>query len=154
MHTCSDIDIRAVDRLQGLPSCSRVVLYLCPTNVLPSHTHATWYFAASATCRALRFRDVLEDIDHFDDYPSPQPISSRYSLEQCIQQCLVIKSAAAPNTEGFSPLVRARFLGYLILKAPTDEGRTNLSNEVHDCVDDAALLELASRYKLIFLRCY
>ena len=84
----------------------------------------------------------------------PNPYRPATLWSNAYNKCLVIKSAAAPNTEGFSPLVRARFLGYLILKAPTDEGRTNLSNEVHDCVDDAALLELASRYKLIFLRCY
>ena len=84
----------------------------------------------------------------------PNPYRPATLWSNAYNKCLIIESAAAPNTEGFSPLVRARFLGYLILKAPADEGRTNLSNEVHGCVDDAALFELASRYKLIFLRCY
>jgi hypothetical protein len=50
----------------------------------------------------------------------------------------------------FQP-VRARFLGYMIVKAATDEGCTNLPTEVCDCVNDAELFELAELYKIKFL---
>jgi hypothetical protein len=52
-----------------------------------------------------------------------------------------------------SPLVLSRFLGYMILEAPTDYGRTNFSNEVIACTNDVALQDLAKLYINHFLRC-
>ncbi|KAI0246066.1 hypothetical protein BJV78DRAFT_1135986, partial [Lactifluus subvellereus] len=51
-------------------------------------------------------------------------------------------------------LVCARVLGYLIRHAPTDHGRTNISNEVMDCEDDNKLVELAQLYINNFIRCF
>ena len=53
-----------------------------------------------------------------------------FSLGRCIQQVSGIYCTLA--------LIRSCFLG-----SPTDKGRTNFSTEVRDCVDDAALFELA-----------
>jgi hypothetical protein len=83
----------------------------------------------------------------------PSPYSPATLWDDAYNKCLTLESAVAPSTMTFPPLICARFLGYIILKAPTDEGCTNFSTKVHDCVDDVALFELAEKYISCFLRC-
>jgi hypothetical protein len=51
-----------------------------------------------------------------------------------------------------SVLICARILGYMILEAPTDEGRTELATEIVRCVGDEDLQKLAEIYKNHLLR--
>lgn len=71
-------------------------------------------------------------------------------------RCLDFESSsisALPPTQGPSPLVCARFLGYMIREAPADTGRDNISNDLIDCTDNEALKSLATLYIDVFLRC-
>ncbi|THH20036.1 hypothetical protein EW146_g1228 [Bondarzewia mesenterica] len=52
-----------------------------------------------------------------------------------------------------SPLICARFLGYMILEAPTDRGRDNCANEIKDCADEETLMKLANLYINDHVRC-
>jgi hypothetical protein len=84
----------------------------------------------------------------------PSPYSPATLWDDAYNKCITLESAVGPSIMTFPPLICARFLGYMILKAPTDEGRTNVSTEVRDCVDDATLFELARKYISCFLRCW
>ncbi|KAJ8584280.1 hypothetical protein M405DRAFT_747326 [Rhizopogon salebrosus TDB-379] len=59
--------------------------------------------------------------------------------------CLEFESKAIstplPSSDP-SCLVCARFLGYMILEAPTDHGRDNISRQIIDCVDEDEQVEL------------
>ncbi|KAG8932747.1 hypothetical protein FRC03_007550 [Tulasnella sp. 419] len=59
-----------------------------------------------------------------------------------------------PPKSGPSALVCARFLGYMILEAPTDVGRLNFANELMTDSKDAALCGLAKFYIDHFVRCF
>ncbi|KAF8483126.1 hypothetical protein JB92DRAFT_2763245 [Gautieria morchelliformis] len=53
-----------------------------------------------------------------------------------------------------SPLILSRFLGYMILEAPADCGRTYFSNKVIACTNNMALQDLAKFYMNDFVRCF
>ena len=115
--------------------------------------------AKSALCRKRKsqlLRGALIQTRSFNSAMTalpPSPYSPATLWDDAYNKCLTLESAVAPSIKTFPPLIRARFLGYMILKAPTDEGRTNVSTEVRDCVDDAALFQLAAKYKYCFLHC-
>jgi hypothetical protein len=82
----------------------------------------------------------------------PQPLPPNpYSHEQldchnAYNVCLHLETAA-PLPQGpqdrRSELVFARFLGYMIIEAPSDEGRATISREINSCGDDATCMVLA-----------
>lgn len=71
---------------------------------------------------------------------NPYNLSSEPEWYNAYQWCLQIEPHCL-NDKG-QDLVYARILGYLILKAPTSEGRNYISNEILSC-DKAELYELA-----------
>lgn len=88
--------------------------------------------------------------------PTPLPGNSyppRSLWRNAYDKCLAYESVALSTPTPFSQLVGARFLGYMIQLAPTNEGRDNFSNEVVDCADHDALQNLAILYRDHFTRC-
>jgi hypothetical protein len=84
---------------------------------------------------------------------NPYPVGlwrNAYNVCFDFEQRSTLQIASAST---LSPLVLSRFLGYMILEAPTDHGRTNFSNEVIACTNDVALQDLAKLYMNHFLRC-
>jgi hypothetical protein len=80
------------------------------------------------------------------------------AYEQCLNfqnrvaypTCLPVVTQSSPE---FDLLTCARFLGYMLLEAPTVEGRNNLSGEVLECTTDEQRLKLAESYLRCFLLC-
>jgi hypothetical protein len=64
----------------------------------------------------------------------------------------IMISTPLPSSDP-SCLVCARFLGYMILEAPTDRGRDNISRQIIDCVDEDELVELMRFCIGHFVRC-
>lgn len=58
-----------------------------------------------------------------------------------------------PVQSGVSPLICARLLGYMIIHAPTDLGRRNISSEITSCRNKEEFFDLAKLYIQHFLRC-
>ncbi|KAI0260590.1 hypothetical protein BC834DRAFT_537468 [Gloeopeniophorella convolvens] len=65
-------------------------------------------------------------------------------------RCLALESWAGsqpPQSLGAIPcIVSARALGYLVLKAPGDNGRSFICSEMQECGDETALVTLAEGY--------
>ena len=94
----------------------------------------------------------------------PQPLpANQYNINthprehNAYAKCVAYESNTLaglhPVPPGVSPLVCARLLGYMILYAPTDIGRENISNEVMSCPNEEYLADMAKLYIQIFLRC-
>ncbi|KDQ54118.1 hypothetical protein JAAARDRAFT_38731 [Jaapia argillacea MUCL 33604] len=82
-----------------------------------------------------------------NDYTSGRPWHRAY------ERCQRLEKASEPsNADG--KLMRARLLGFMVREAPTDIGRTNMSNEINDCRDDSELYVLADMYLNHFVRCF
>src|ERR1700734_3631795 len=94
--------------------------------------------------------------------PQPLPVNP-YNINTHIREhnayatCLAYEASSIaglhPVPSGVSSLVCARLLGYMILHAPTDVGRGNISNEVMSCPNEKHLADMAKLYIQIFLRC-
>lgn len=94
--------------------------------------------------------------------PQPLPVNP-YNINTHIREhnayatCLAYEASSIaglhPVPSGVSSLVCARLLGYMILHAPTDVGRGNISNEVMSCPNEKYLADMAKLYIQIFLRC-
>ena len=58
-----------------------------------------------------------------------------------------------PNWSGPPTVACARLLGYMIVHSPTDDGRTNITNEINSCNgNELALHKLAKFYVDHYLR--
>ena len=74
-------------------------------------------------------------------------------------QCMLLekKEAALPAPVGedaIPPIVCARFLAYLLLCAPTPEGRRYIANEINLCDNNSEkLIQLAGRYVCYIALC-
>ncbi|KAG8944193.1 hypothetical protein FRC03_002148 [Tulasnella sp. 419] len=71
--------------------------------------------------------------------------------------CLDLQNRAmnVPQFKSDPPvLVCARFLGYVILEAPTTDGQAKFAREVTSCQGDASLCKLAKFYIDHFVRCF
>ncbi|RDB27062.1 hypothetical protein Hypma_005162 [Hypsizygus marmoreus] len=94
--------------------------------------------------------------------PQPLPsIPSNYapatSLHDAYTRCLDYELAATnfpDNAFEITHLHAARLLGYLVLHAPTDNGRSNLCSEIIYCFDHAALFELGMQYNNRLIRVF
>ncbi|KIJ54918.1 hypothetical protein M422DRAFT_153287 [Sphaerobolus stellatus SS14] len=53
-----------------------------------------------------------------------------------------------------TPLICARFLGYMVIEAPSVEGRLEISTEIIRCTEDHKFQQLANLYKDHFVRCF
>jgi len=92
--------------------------------------------------------------------PSPNPFNPTVLLMEhsAYQICLDMEARteiqSILKTGHLTPLVCARFLGYMVLEAPTDAGRLEISTEIVHCTDDTFLQTLANLYKDHFIRCF
>jgi hypothetical protein len=92
--------------------------------------------------------------------PEPLPRPNSYDttilvLFNCAySKCLDLESRHAQVSKhgDLEVLVCARFLGFMILEAPTDNGRKEFATEVLRCNSDDDLQKLADLYKNYFLR--
>lgn len=65
----------------------------------------------------------------------PNPYTAGSQTYQAYDTCLAFQDAnvKAPWKSGPPSLVCARLLGYMIIYSPTDQGRTNIANEINSC---------------------
>ncbi|KAF8058718.1 hypothetical protein FPV67DRAFT_1427977 [Lyophyllum atratum] len=96
----------------------------------------------------------------FESQPLPSipshfaPSSSFY---EAYTKCLDYELSATNvlgNALEFTHLHAARLLGYLVLHAPTDNGRSNLCSDIISRLDKAALFEFAMQYNNHLIRVF
>ena len=82
------------------------------------------------------------------------PYDAGTPTHQAYETCRTLEAGPTPaNWCGPPTVVCARLLGYIIIHAPTEEGRTNITNEINSCNDDNMTLHrLAKFYVGHFLR--
>ena len=114
-------------------------------------------FLAKLSCRFNLKFSVASDYISLLMTQLPRAIPYPVGLwRDAYNMCLDFESRSTLQndpTSTFSPLVLSRFLGYMILEAPTDNGRTNFSNEVIACANDGSLKDIAMFYIIHFLWC-
>src|ERR1700761_1477032 len=91
---------------------------------------------------------------------TPLPHPNRFAPEtpsyEAYNNCLASERRAIhalPPRSDPSLLVCARFLGYMIRYASTNDGRRNMSQDVLSCIDDCALWELGQLYTIHLFSC-
>ncbi|KAF5350969.1 hypothetical protein D9756_008340 [Leucocoprinus leucothites] len=79
--------------------------------------------------------------------PNPYPTTTVWynAYDICRQFERRTTQPAAPPS-GLFELECARFLGYMVMEAPNDAGRENISKEIMSAADDAGLADLAKLY--------
>jgi hypothetical protein len=119
-------------------------------------------FLSSVAERGHQFsvkKKKVTTIDSSDNFnmPHPLPINPYVAgseMYKAYRRCLEFEGndVQAPWSSGPSSLVCARLLGYMIIHLPTNNGRTNISNEINSCGGLDNLHELAKLYIDHFLR--
>jgi len=86
--------------------------------------------------------------------PNPYNTGQQAVLHAAYKRCVVLQNNHLEVVQcgHLSVLICARLLGYMILEAPTDEGRTEFVSEIVRCVNDVDLQKLAEVYKNHLLR--
>ena len=91
---------------------------------------------------------------------TPLPLNSFDLTHQFASRCAYIKCldlenrhATVAKSGNLTVLICARFLGYMLVEAPSDAGRQNIASEIIRCPSDEALQALAELYKNHFMRC-
>jgi len=88
---------------------------------------------------------------------NPYNINTNPGEHDAYATCVAYEARAIaglhPVPSGVTSLVCARLLGYMMLCAPTDTGRENISNEVKSCANTEQLADMAKLYIKTFLRC-
>ena len=86
--------------------------------------------------------------------PNPYNTGQQAVLHAAYKRCVILQNSHSEVGQRgrLSVLICARLLGYMILEAPTDEGRTEFVSEIVRCVDDMDLQKLAEVYKNHLLR--
>jgi hypothetical protein len=81
------------------------------------------------------------------------PYAAGTPTHQAYETCRALEVGPAPaNWYGPPTVVCGRLLGYIIIHAPTEEGRTNITNEINSCENNMSLHKLAKFYVDHFLR--
>ncbi|KAG9026895.1 hypothetical protein FRB95_008348 [Tulasnella sp. JGI-2019a] len=71
------------------------------------------------------------------------------------ERCKVLEAdALAVNTTGPNRGLKGRVLGYLLIHAPTEEGRMGVQTEIESCITDVQLMDLAQLYIDHFIRIF
>ncbi|KAG8925239.1 hypothetical protein FRC00_004177 [Tulasnella sp. 408] len=85
------------------------------------------------------------------DNPYPLGSPQFHAYERCLEL-----ERPAENDSGlkFSPQMCGRILGYMMLEAPTSEGRDNVRREIETCDTDKELRDVAGLYATYFLRLF
>lgn len=88
---------------------------------------------------------------------NPYRINTPSREHNAYATCLAYEAEAIAGSHsvisGIQPVTLARVLGYLILHAPTELGRANISNDVTSCGTRENLAEMARLYVTTFI-CY
>lgn len=92
--------------------------------------------------------------------PEPLPLPNPYDsttnsiLHPAYNRCLDLeaRNEQVKETVSLGVLVCARFLGYMLLHAPTDGGREDFGWEIYRCSNDDAMQQLAQIYSDHLLR--
>lgn len=86
--------------------------------------------------------------------PNPYNTGQQAVLHAAYKRCVILQNSHSEVVQcgRLSVLICARLLGYMILEAPTDEGRTEFVSEIVRCVNDVDLQKLAEVYKNHLLR--
>jgi len=87
--------------------------------------------------------------------PNPYNTTVQHVFHCAYNRCLDLerRHTAVKKLENgkLEVLVCARFLGYMILEAPTDEGRSEIASEIIRSIDDQTLQKLGELYKNHFV---
>jgi hypothetical protein len=86
--------------------------------------------------------------------PNPYDTSKQLIINTAYGICLDLEDRhnQVLKTTNLDVLVCSRFLGFMIVEAPTEEGRTEFATEVIRCQGDDDLQKLGELYKDHFLR--
>jgi hypothetical protein len=94
--------------------------------------------------------------------PQPLPCPSPYDTNEpniayfhaAYESCLDLerRHGQVKQYGALQVLVSARFLGYMLLEAPTNAGRKDFASEILRCIGDDDLQKLAESYKDHLLR--
>ncbi|KAF7976475.1 hypothetical protein HWV62_6743 [Athelia sp. TMB] len=71
----------------------------------------------------------------------------------CLRYEAEATAGSHPVLSGLESIVLARVLGYLIIYAPTELGRANISHDVASCDTTEKLADMAKLYVAAFIRC-
>ena len=87
--------------------------------------------------------------------PNPFDVTNQFASHCAYINCLGLEDrhAAVTKSGNLTVLICARFLGYMLVEAPSDAGRDNIASEIIRCANDEALQTLAELYKNHFIRC-
>lgn len=89
--------------------------------------------------------------------PNPYDIDTHSCEHNAYATCRTYEAEAIagshPVVSGLQSVTLARVLGYLILHAPTELGRVNVSNEVTSCGTTQKLADMAKLYVTTLIRC-
>lgn len=85
---------------------------------------------------------------------NPYNTCQQGTLHAAYKRCVSLQNSHSEVVQAgrLSVLICARLLGYMILEAPTDEGRAEFVSEIVRCVNDEDLQKLAELYKNHLLR--
>ncbi|KAF8964874.1 hypothetical protein BDZ97DRAFT_1904240 [Flammula alnicola] len=88
--------------------------------------------------------------------PNPYNTGQQAVLHAAYKRCVILQNSHLEVVQcgRLSVLICARLLGYMILEAPIDEGRTEFVSEIVRCVNDVDLQKLAEVYKNHLLRLF
>ncbi|KAF8167096.1 hypothetical protein B0H34DRAFT_812323 [Crassisporium funariophilum] len=88
--------------------------------------------------------------------PNPYDLTSHLVLHSAYNKCLDLETRYEQVKKSFllQVLVCARFLGYMLLRAPTDGGREDFAWEIWRCSGDETMQELAQLYSDHLLRIF
>ncbi|KAG9001395.1 hypothetical protein FRB94_004807 [Tulasnella sp. JGI-2019a] len=83
---------------------------------------------------------------------NPYPLNSAFFA--AYETCEGVERSNTVVHNGPTPALSGQILGYMLIHAPTDEGRTNVRNEIVSRETEAKLMDLAQFYLDRFIRVF
>lgn len=84
--------------------------------------------------------------------PYPPGSNAHQAYINCLALERIAPGVVVNPSDNLPPLVRARFLGFMILCAPTEQGRENFCRDVTFCSGSNDMMQMALDYCRCFLR--
>ncbi|KAF8871844.1 hypothetical protein BD779DRAFT_1680079 [Infundibulicybe gibba] len=91
-------------------------------------------------------------LPHHNPFDRAYLLASHCAYDRCLD--LECRNTVVKKTGPLTVLMCARFLGYILIEAPTHVGREYFALEVVRCDEDEAIQALAELYKNHFIRCF
>ncbi|PBK92936.1 hypothetical protein ARMGADRAFT_1165250 [Armillaria gallica] len=86
---------------------------------------------------------------------APENFSPQQHTAYAVAQAVESLSPVTVSTRSMSPQVAGRLLGYMLLEAPTAEGRDNVTFEIASCSgDETRLKQLAQLYAKVYIQTF